>query len=489
MQFPPRKGFGPADAFKQVTQWLQHPAINNVVKEAAHKLGIQETPSLSKVQEVLRQAGNWLERAAEPLLQPGKMNSGALRVGINATGEVFHPRWINAPISSHAAQLAGMLSQGFAQDDGAEGELQRLILASTGAADAIVVTNLPMAIQATVLGLTHAQGASPSASVTGSSVILPRAACLRIPVGGSTGSTSLQGILSPLSLHSAQGGQVGSASGGLRVIEIGSNVDCLNDDYAKALSTHPHAVVLHASPITGGLDRYAASEHAKKYQAMVCDILLDGTLHDFRWDKSETASLTRRWQEGADVLIVPTHFLMAGPPSVLILGKKGAIDKIRPIVESLGAGADRLTQAVLLAALNDGQTLEQWERTPVGGILSTPLANLENRAHRLAIQLQDTPTLERVSTKTQVCKIGTGVWQGMELPTAVLEVIPRGQSVASLHEALAQHQPPIWTNVYSNHLEIVLRTVDPAEDAQLVHALENPLGKEVQNESNPSNVG
>lgn len=481
MQFPPRKGFGPADAFKQVTQWLQHPALNQVVKEAAQKLGIQETPSLSKVQEVLRQAGSWLERAAEPLLHSGKISASALRVGINATGEVFHPRWIGSPISSNTAQFEAMLSQGYAQDAGVEGELHRLILASTGAADAIVVANLPMAIQATVLGLTQAQGANSTAA-TGPTVILPRAACVKLPVSGQVGNTSLHGILAPLGLYSA------NTSTALRVIEIGSNEDCLNDDYAKALSSHPGSLVLHVSPIRGGLDRFAATEHAKKYQSMVCDIVLDGTLHDFRWSTSESHSLTRRWQEGADVLIVPTQYLMAGPPATLILGKKGAIDKIRPMVESLGASADRLTQAVLFAALNEGQTLEQWERTPVGAILSTPVANLENRAHRLAIQLQGTPTLERVSTKTQVCKIGTGVWQGMDLPTAVLEVTPSSQSVASLHEALAQHQPPIWTNVYSNHIEIVLRTVDPADDVQLVHALVDPNGKDARNETKPSNA-
>jgi L-seryl-tRNA(Ser) seleniumtransferase len=481
MQFPPRKGFGPADAFKQVTQWLQHPALNHVVKEAAQKLGIHEPPSLSKVQEVLRQAGSWLERAAEPLLHSGKISTDALRVGINATGEVFHPRWIGLPIASHAGQLEAFLSQGFAQDEGVQEELHRLILASTGAADAVVVANLPMAIQATVLGLTEAQGANTAVPM-GPAVILPRAACVRIPVGGQAGTTSLHGILAPLGLHSA------NSATGLRVIEIGSNVDCLNDDYAKALASHPGSVVLHVSPIRGGLDRFAATEHAKKNQSMVCEIVLDGTLHDVRWDGGETPSLTRRWQDGADVLIVPTQFLMAGPPATLILGKKGAIDKIRPMVESLGAGLDRLTQAVLLAALNDEQTIEQWERTPVGAILSTPLANLENRAHRLAIQLQDTPTLERVSTKTQKCKIGTTVWQEMELPSAILEVIPRGQSVASLHEALAQNHPPIWTNVYSDHLEIVLRTVDPADDVQLVHALVSPSGKDSRNETKPSNA-
>jgi seryl-tRNA(Sec) selenium transferase len=149
------------------------------------------------------------------------------------------------------------------------------------------------------------------------------------------------------------------------------------------------------------------------------------------------------------------------------------IDKIRPSVESLGATADRVTQAVLLSVLSESQQRDQWESTPVGASLSNPIANLENRAQRLAIQLQDSPVIEKLNIVSQTRRIGTGPWQALSLPSSILEITPRGKSVAMLQETLSQHQPPIWTNVFSDHLEIVLRTVEPADDAHIVNALSN----------------
>jgi hypothetical protein len=453
MQFPQRKGFDPSDAIKQVTQWFQNPAWNNVVKEAAQKLGLQEAPSLSKVQEALRQAGQWLERAAEPLLHPTENQQSSLQLGINATGELFNARWVASPLPKHAAQLQSALYQGFAQDIGSEAELLRLCIASSGAADALLVANLPMAIQATVVGL-RPHG-----------IILPRAACIRIPTSNPSIATPIHSILTPFAHHSSQHA--------LQIHEIGSNADCLHDDYAKALASHPGSIVFHASPTQGHLDRFAASEHAHKHNAFVCEILLDATLHDIQWTNGQSDALSRRWQDGTDLLIVPTHFLIGGPPAALILGKKNVIDKIRPSVESLGATADRVTQAVLLSVLSESQQRNQWESTPVGATLSNPIANLENRAQRLAIQLQDSPVIEKLNIVSQTRRIGTGPWQALSLPSSILEITPRGKSVAMLQETLSQHQPPIWTNVFSDHLEIVLRTVEPADDAHIVNALSN----------------
>jgi hypothetical protein len=44
-------------------------------------------------------------------------------------------------------------------------------------------------------------------------------------------------------------------------------------------------------------------------------------------------------------------------------------------------------------------------------------------------------------------------------------------SVAKLSETLAEHRPSIWTQVFSDHLALVLRSVEPADDTQIVQAL------------------
>jgi hypothetical protein len=44
-------------------------------------------------------------------------------------------------------------------------------------------------------------------------------------------------------------------------------------------------------------------------------------------------------------------------------------------------------------------------------------------------------------------------------------------SVAKISESLAEHRLSIWTQVFSDHLAIVLRTVEPSDDARIVQAL------------------
>jgi hypothetical protein len=104
-------------------------------------------------------------------------------------------------------------------------------------------------------------------------------------------------------------------------------------------------------------------------------------------------------------------------------------------------------------------------------MLSTPLANTENRATRLAIQLQGLWPIQRTEVATQAMRIGNGIWQSLQLPTAVLKIYPQSISAAKLSEALVQNQPTIWTQVYSDRIELVLRSIDPADDAQVVQAI------------------
>ncbi len=110
MQIPPF-GFGPSEAMKQVSQWLGNPALNQAIKEAAQKLGIKEVPSAASVQEVLRQAGKWIERTAEPWFANSDSSTRrALETGINATGELFHSRWTTQPLSPNVSRLAAVMS-------------------------------------------------------------------------------------------------------------------------------------------------------------------------------------------------------------------------------------------------------------------------------------------------------------------------------------------------------------------------------------------
>jgi len=450
MQIPPF-GFGPTEALKQVSQWLGNPAINQAIKDAAQKLGMKEVPSAASLQEALRQAGKWLERTAEPFFSgDASSTQRPLENGINATGELFHSRWTAAPLSQNACQLAAYLHSGYSQDQGIQQELQRLLVSATGAADALVVVNIPTAIQLVVQSWMHDQK-QPSAHV-----ILPRVACLRIPVSGNASGVHLRTLIDTV---------------GAAVTEIGSSSDCLHDDYAKATASHDGSLIFQATPISGQNDPYAAVEHARATQSTVCMLALDASLFDLDWAGAKTPALTRQWESGPDLIIAPTQYFIGGPETAVILGKKSAIERIRPLVDQLGVSADRISQALLHCTLSEALQSEGWAKSRLGAILSTSTANLENRAQRLAIQLQGLPAIAKTQVATRDCRIGNGPWQTLKLPSSILEIYPQGISVATLNESLNANRPAIWSQVFSDHIELVLRSVDPADDARLVESL------------------
>jgi L-seryl-tRNA(Ser) seleniumtransferase len=450
MQIPPF-GFGPSEAFKQVSQWLGNPALNHAIKEAAQKLGINEVPSTASVQEILRQAGKWLEKAANPYFSDeAPATQRPLENGINATGELFNSRWTAQPLSPNACALAAYLHAGYSQDTQVAQELHKSLISASGAADALVIANIPTAIQLVVKAWLHNH---PQANPQ---VILPRIACVRIPISGSPSGVQFRPLIDATGAHT---------------IEIGSNSDCLHDDYAKATALHSHSLIFQATPIAAENDTFAAVEHAKSSQGTVCTLALDASLVDLQWSDSKTLSMTRLWDCGPDLIIAPTDYLLGGPQAAVILGKKDAIERVRIQAEQLGSYADRITQALLHCTLSESLQKDGWEKSPIGLILSTSIENLENRAQRIAIQLQGLQAIAKTEVTQQTLRIGTGPWQNLKLPSSVLKIYPSSMSVAKISESLAEHRPSIWTQVFSDHLAIVLRTVEPSDDARIVQAL------------------
>ncbi|MFN9434876.1 MAG: hypothetical protein ACK6DC_08055, partial [Planctomycetota bacterium] len=90
MPIPPFRSLGPSEAIKQLAQWVNQPMLTHALKEAAQKLGVREVPSLASLQELLRQAGRWIDVATDPW---SENQAGFFTPGINATGEWFSGRW------------------------------------------------------------------------------------------------------------------------------------------------------------------------------------------------------------------------------------------------------------------------------------------------------------------------------------------------------------------------------------------------------------
>jgi L-seryl-tRNA(Ser) seleniumtransferase len=445
MPIPPFRGFGPSEAMKQLAQLVNQPVLTNAFREAAQKLGIREVPSLSSLQELLRQAGRWIDVATEPWAE----NQGKLLVpGINATGECFSGRWTASKLSPDAMAILNLIHANTTEDSDVQGHCRTALCGATGAADALVAPNLGIAIHLAV------QGLRASDRIEG--VVLPRKCSVRIPSGPSHGGSMLPDMLEAC---------------GLPVREIGSSRECLASDFDRSLDAAKQLLLLTTFG-TRDASYQTGIARAHENHCLVAELVFDASLYDLMDIGIASSALSRRWDHGPDLMILPGNYLLGGPECGVLIGKKEIIQSIRKLAEGTGMLASRATHLLLADAISQSQTRENWNTTPVGAVLSNSLANLENRAKRIAAQCGTPDAMVKVECITQACKLGSGVWQEVDMQSAVLRVTPKaGSTTSQIAEKLAHHTPAIWGNVLSDHVDLILRTVDPAEDSVIVSAL------------------
>ena len=450
MRFPiPFKDLLPIEAIKQLSQLVSQPTLVNAMKEAAQKIGLKDQFQSGNIQQILQQAGRWMESAAEPWLrnaQPG------LLPGINATGEFFSNRWCSHRMCSDAITQMNHLQSHFAETVKLDQQLRSLLIGLTSAQVVAVVPSTTLALY--VLALADASAKDRARWV------LPRVDCVRLPQAGATQGGNVRTILDQANA---------------KTYEIGTNQDCMPSDFAEALQ-EPGARLLIASP--NSLPAESRLEHrnrgltaAKQAGADIAEILLDGTIHDLSGLGITSRVIADAWDDGVELIIVPGDALLGGPECGIILGKQTAMENVLKIVDAMGIHASSITKAALLRTLQASESIEQWRQLPIGASLSTSFENLQNRAERLMAQLAVNTMFERVVVARKSCRIGAGVWSSQRLDSSTIQLFPNSMSPSAMAEQFAAGEVPIWTNVQSDHVELVLRSMEPDEDRILVQQL------------------
>lgn len=453
MRIPgPFKDLLPVEAVKQLSQLVAQPALISALKEAAQKLGLKETLQATNIQQILQQTGRWMESVSEPWLrhaQPG------LTAGINATGELFSGRWCTHRLGADAISILNQLHNQYAETTKLDSQLNQLMMGMTGAQSVLVVPSVSIALYLTAI--------TDLASNPGSQWVLPRVDCIRLPQSGTTPGGNVRAILDQAKV---------------RTIEIGTMQDCSRSDFSEALPTASGRLLLvspNALPIeTRQEHRRTSMDVAVQQNASIISILLDGSLHDLSSLGVPSTVIADCWDKNVELVMVPGDAFLGGPSCGILLGKKEILESISKMAESLGWQASSDTKAALLRTLQASTTFEDWKQLPIGSSLSISLKNMENRAKRLASQLAMHPAVERTYVEKRQCRIGAGAWSSVRMDSVVLQLFPKAISASALAEQFASAPIPVWTNVQSDHIEMVLRTVDPGEDRLVVA----PLGIE-----------
>ena len=166
---------------------------------------------------------------------------------------------------------------------------------------------------------------------------------------------------------------------------------------------------------------------------------------------------------GADLVLFSGDKLLGGPQAGVIAGRKALIDRIEADPLFRAMRLDKLTLAALEATLRLYRDPARAVRElPTLRMLTTPLAELRQRASRLAARIGGT-------VRDDVGFAGGGTLPDVPLPTAVVALSPA--DVTAFAARLRAGTPAVVGRVKGGRFLIDVRTVLPGQEDDLVRAV------------------
>lgn len=396
--------------------------------------------------ELAERIARWITSEDQPSLRPV----------INATGVLLHTNLGRAPLANAAIQAMAEVGPGYAsvEVDLKSGQrsqrvraVDKLLKELTGAEAAVVVNNNAAA---TLLVLT--------ALAENREVICSRGQLIEIG-----GSFRLPDVMT---------------SSGAQLREVGTTNKTRIADFAGAINENTAAMMrVHTSNyvVVGFTEQPTLAELVSlgsKRRLPVIDDIGSGALIDFsRYGISDEPLAGESIKAGADVVLFSGDKLLGGPQCGIIVGRKSLVEKIgkHPMMRAMRV--DKTTLAALAATLRLYRNMEEAEnQIPLLSLLSTPIENLQHRAERLAPQLAACGAIATAQPIEDHAFLGGGSMPTRQIKTWCVAVTPARGTVDQLAADLRTGEPAVFGRVQQNQLLIDLRTVFPAQDAQLAEA-------------------
>jgi L-seryl-tRNA(Ser) seleniumtransferase len=385
------------------------------------------------------------ELAARVAAELDERWAGRTRAVINATGVVLHTNLGRAPLSAAAraavAEAAGYANVEYDLAAGTRGRrgaaAEALLREATGAEAALVVNNAAGALLLALGGLARAR-----------EVLVSRGELIEIG-----GEFRLPQIME---------------AAGVVLREVGTTNRTHLRDYATAvgdaaglvLAVHPSNYRVEGFATRPRLAELAALAHEHGL-ALLHDVgsgLLAGELGD---EPSVAASL----RAGADLVLFSGDKLLGGPQAGLMVGRAELVARLARHPLARAVRADKLTLAALEATLA-AHLAGRRDELPVWRALLLTTADLQPRAAALAAAVGAAAALR---TGTSVAGGGSLPGEGLESVLVVVDPSPDG--AARVLARLRAGDPPVVGRAERGRVVLDLRTVPPAQDAQLARAV------------------
>jgi len=446
------------DAVRAIVSRAGHGATVEVVRVLLEDMRLRIAKDAMTEQQIsaaIKDAPQTIERQLQEAM------AFSLRPVINATGVILHTNLGRAPLGREALQHATEVSQGYSNLEldlatGERGErdvhVDRLfvkLLGDTGGeVTTIVVNNNAAAVLLTLNALAE-----------GGEVIVSRGELVEIG-----GSFRIPDVM---------------AKSGAVLREVGTTNRTRISDYEQAINERTKLLLrVHRSnfEITGFTEQPSLESLAalgRKREILLMEDLGSGDIFDLRevgvyGEPTIGASL----RAGVDVVTFSGDKLLGGPQAGLISGSRELVAKIRgnPLFRALRV--DKMFYAALEATLL-AYLREDYHSLPTLRMMRLTEEAIDERAEHLMRKLRISSPQLYIAVVATRSVIGGGSAPGATLPTRALAVSSPDISADSIAQQLRAWAMPIIARVEEGRVLLDLRTVEPAQDAEILKAVES----------------
>ena len=257
--------------------------------------------------------------------------------------------------------------------------------------------------------------------------------------------------------------------------EVGTTNRTRIEDYRAALNERTRLImIVHPSnfriegftgkPARADLARLAREAGVPLYEDLGSGCVADLTPYGVREPRVQESLA-----DGVSLVSFSGDKLLGGPQAGILAGDAALVARLRrnPMFRALRL--DKLILAMLESTLRD-TLLERWDRIPTLRMIALPAERLGERARAFAAALGVLPGFA-VEVTPGRSLLGGGSTPEQTLPT--WNVALSGVGVAALERRLRAQTPPVVARIEDERVLLDLRTVEPAEEPELLAALQD----------------
>lgn len=259
---------------------------------------------------------------------------------------------------------------------------------------------------------------------------------------------------------------------GAHLVEVGATNKVYVQDYERALGPDT-ALLLRSHPsnyrivgFTHDVEGSELVELGRRTGIPVVEDLGSGALVDLaEYNLPHERTVQQAVAEGIDLVAFSGDKLLGGPQAGIIVGKRVLIARLRsnPLLRALRV--DKLILAGLAQTLRLYFSAQTRGQIPFFAMLGTSLDDLRTRAQRYVCDVRACTAVESTAY------VGGGSLPQSGLPSIAVALVPPGGADAAAR-SLRHAARPIVGRIDEGRLLLDLRTIAPAQDAEVIAALQ-----------------